>query len=114
MKYKTLETSFSDTMQAPVGKFELSIFDETVGMPIDNAVITIRNALTNEVVNILRSDSSGQTPQIELATPPLEFSTNVRNDKKPYAEYNIDITSRDFVDLQIKDVQIFPSTRDAR
>jgi peptidoglycan hydrolase-like protein with peptidoglycan-binding domain len=59
------------------------------------------------IIEKLQTDSSGQTPEIELDSPPREYSMNT-DMPKPYAEYDLNIEMEGFAAKAVKGVQVFP------
>lgn len=55
----------------------------------------------------VRTDSSGQTPTLELKTPPLEYSMEPV-EEQPYAEYTIQVQAEGFENTEIAGTQVLP------
>jgi len=93
----------------PNGRLQIGAFATDVGRPADGAVIRITpRGIENQVLEELATDSSGQTPTIELAAPPLEFS--MTGGYKPYSEYDIQVMMDGYEPQMIEGVQVFPDT----
>ena len=54
----------------------------------------------------LQTDSSGQTEEIELAAPPIEYSLNQESDRQPYSEYTLNIEAEGFEPISISGTEI--------
>lgn len=54
----------------------------------------------------LQTDSSGQTEEIELAAPPIEYSLNQESDRQPYSEYTLNIEAEGFEPVSISGTEI--------
>ena len=93
----------------PNGRLQIGVFAVNIGMPVSNAVVRIMpRGASDQLLEELITDSSGQTPAIELEAPPLEFS--MTGEYKPYSEYDIQIMM-DGYELQIiEGVQLLPNT----
>lgn len=89
-----------------VGKLLVSVTSFKDNRPINGA--TVRVAETGEPDRILeevRTDAQGQTQQLELPAPPLEYSMEPGADK-PYSEYTIFIEAPDFETVEISGAEI--------
>ena len=70
----------------------------------------VRISYTGEsgrTVEEVRTDSSGQTPILELKTPPLEYSMEPV-EEQPYAEYTIQVQAEGFENTEIAGTQVLP------
>ena len=78
----------------------------TNGIPIGGAQIRLTyTGGPQELVEETTTDSSGNTENITLRTPPLEYSMTPNN-SQPYAEYTIDITAEGYRPLTISGIEI--------
>ena len=91
------------------GRLRVNVSSIDTEFPIENAVVRIVNSQTSEVIEELRTDSSGQTEEIELPAPPLEYSMEP-SQTRPYSDYNILAFAPDFEPLGIDGVQILADT----
>ena len=91
------------------GRLRVSVSSYDTELPIENAIIRIVDSQSTEVVEELRTDSSGQTEEIELPAPPLEYSMEP-SQSRPYSDYNVLAFSPNFEPLGIDGVQILPET----
>lgn len=74
---------------------------------MENAAVTVSYTGDPEnALNVLTTDSSGQTPVIELAAPPLELSLNPDADRQPYSEYNISVTADGYEPVYVSGSEI--------
>lgn len=88
------------------GFLQVNIVNIENNFPIQNATVTIRNQLSpDRVLEQVTSNSSGQTAQVELATPPLELTLHP-GEVKPYAEYQLDISAPGFKPAQIEGTEL--------
>lgn len=88
------------------GFLQINAVSENNQIPIRNAKIQIANTGNpNQTLEEVETDANGQTPNIELAAPPLEFSLSP-SDNQPYSEYNLKISANDYLDTIITGVQI--------
>ena len=82
------------------------------GIPIQNAQVTITKKEDNVIVfqEILITDQDGNTPNIEVETPPKELSLDENNTVEPYATYDMSIISPGYILINIRNIQIFADT----
>lgn len=92
------------------GLLQVNVCANSKGMPIDNAKVTITDRDSIHIIDELYTNSSGQTPIIELSAPPLEYSLDYSSNK-PYREYNVFVESDGFEKMSIYGVQIFSSSK---
>ena len=91
------------------GILQVSVSTEKFVIPTDNALVRITDPLDGSVIEEVKTDSSGQTPAVELPAPPLEYSVN-GGDERPYALYNVTVSAADTEVLHIDGVQILPTS----
>ncbi len=87
------------------------MYDENEGRPINNATVSI--SLPGEEENVIEqlvTDSSGNTEQIDLSAPDIEYSLEPETEVRPYSEYNITVNVEGFEPTRIEGVQILPET----
>ena len=96
-------------MNANVGRLKVNVFAKSVGMPINNAKVTITDRDSLKTIEEFRTDSSGNTPTVELSAPPVEYSLEYSN-QKPYSEYNVFIDADGFDRTVFYGVQIFSTS----
>ncbi len=95
--------------QTDEGKLQVVVQSAGRNMPIQDA--TIRISYTgdpDQVIEELKTDSSGQTPTIELPTPPLEYSLTP-GANQPYSEYTIQIIAPGYEQADITGTEILPT-----
>ncbi len=89
------------------GSLKVTVVASTGFFPITNATIQIASSgEPDTVIEEITTDSSGNTPDISLEAPPLEYSMSP-SENQPYSEYNIKVTSPDYDDELITNIQIF-------
>jgi len=80
--------------------------------PISDARVAVFgiNAGGEQVqIEELITDNSGQTPEIQLAAPPLDYSMTPGS-PMPYAQYNVTVRAEGYETMAIKDVQVLPKS----
>lgn len=76
--------------------------------PIGSARVQIANSGTpDNILAELTTDSSGNTQDIELNAPSIEYSMTP-SDNQPYSEYNVKVLADGYTEEIITNVQIFP------
>ncbi|GKX67761.1 peptidoglycan-binding protein [Inconstantimicrobium mannanitabidum] len=96
------------------GRLKLQTFKEKTFIPIDNTKITVSNttadgSTTGEKTYALTTNSAGLTNDIELDTPPIEYSQNP-SDQKPYSLCNITVEREGFSPIKINGCQVYPNS----
>ena len=70
-----------------MGRLKVSITNEITSYPITTAKVSISYpGVPDSIFEELETDSSGQTEEIELPAPPIEYSLDIDNNNMPYAE----------------------------
>lgn len=91
------------------GKLQVRVINETTGLPIKNAMVTIyRMGNPYVFIDELSTDKAGLTPIIELEAPSLEFSMKPSKNL-PYSEYAIRILHKGLRTVEIYGVQVYPT-----
>ena len=59
------------------------------------------------MIEEVQTDSLGQTPVLELPTPPLEYSLEPQPNQ-PYSEYNLNIRAEGYEPVEISGTELLP------
>lgn len=95
-------------MQENSGSLQIQVTDTSIGMPIPNAKVIIKDESNNTIEELI-TDNSGQTPIINLPAPNINFSLEENNNStRPYSIYNLQASSQDYNLKNIIGVQILP------
>lgn len=95
-------------MQKNSGSLQIQVTDTSIGMPIPNAKVIIKDESNNTIEELI-TDNSGQTPIINLPAPNINFSLEENNNStRPYSVYNLQASSPDYNLKNIIGVQILP------
>lgn len=90
------------------GYLQVNVVNMVNNFPIRNAKISISYSGTPEnTLDELTTNSSGQSEDIELAAPPLEYSLQPGSNQ-PYADYTLRITAPGFKPTVIEGTEILP------
>ena len=94
--------------QTDQGKLQVTVLTEDETRPVENAMVRISyTGVPDSVLEEVRTDSSGQTPILDLKTPPLEYSMEP-SEQQPYAEYTVQIQAEGFEQEEIAGTEVLP------
>ena len=97
--------------QTDQGELKVSVFTEDGTRPVENALVRISyTGESGQTVEEVRTDPSGQTPILDLKTPPLEYSMEPV-EEQPYAEYTIQVEAEGFENMEIAGTQVLPGVQ---
>ena len=89
------------------GSIKISVVSTMGLIPVVNASVTISyTGDPNSPLMELTTDSSGQTPTVELPAPPVELSLEPENIEQPYSEYNIEVTAEGYDPILVSGSEI--------
>lgn len=89
------------------GSLKISVVTNTGYTPIPNAKIQISNTGEPDIILMeLTTDSSGNTTNVDLQAPPLEYSM-APSDNQPYSEYNVKALANGYDESIVTNIQIF-------
>ena len=92
------------------GTLQITVHSKTDNRPVENALVRISyTGDPNSIIEEVRTDSSGNTPVLQLKTPPLEYSLNASEEAQPYAEYSMQIKAEDFHLEEIAGTEVLPA-----
>lgn len=74
--------------------------------PVPDATVTIRPSGSEQVIEVLRTDESGNTLAAELPTPDIAYSLEPQEEVKPYSTYDITVESAEMETVRIMGTQI--------
>lgn len=91
------------------GRLQINITSEITARPVPDASIQISyTGVPDSTIEEVRTDSSGKTDTLELATPPLEYSLNPSIESQPYSEYTLDVTAPGYEPVSIAGTELLP------
>lgn len=89
------------------GSLKISVVSSMGQFPVAGATVVISyTGDPDSPIQTLTTDSSGQTPVIELPAPPTELSLNPDSEQQPYSEYNIFVTAPDYEPVLVSGSEI--------
>ena len=90
------------------GQLQVTVLDSASNRPVENATVRISyTGVPDNVIEEVRTDSSGKTPMLELAAPPLEYSMKPV-EQQPYAEYTVRISAEGFTPKEVAGTEVLP------
>ena len=93
------------------GKLKISLISEENSFPVPDASIQISyTGVPEDTLEEVTTNSSGSTDEIELPSPPEEYSLDPAIEEQPYSEYTLTIKAPDFEPLTIAGVEILANT----
>ncbi|NLL77301.1 MAG: peptidoglycan-binding protein [Clostridiales bacterium] len=90
------------------GGLKISVTSTLGPVPVQDATVSISyTGMADSIIETLDTDESGQTEEIELPAPPLEYSLEPESNR-PYSEYNIQVNAPGYEPILISGTQILP------
>ena len=74
--------------------------------PVQGARVTIRSSGSDQILEEVTTDESGNSPLIELEAPDVAYSLEPQREVRPYSTYDITVESSEFQTVRIVGVQI--------
>lgn len=94
------------------GKLQINVTSSVTGFPVGDAGVSISyTGVPENTLEVLRTDSSGQTETVELDAPPEEWSLDPQNERQPYSEYTLDISAPGFETVSISGAEILANVK---
>lgn len=91
------------------GGLKVTVMTADGTRPVENALVRISyTGESGQTIEEARTDSSGQTPVLEVKTPPLEYSMEP-SEQQPYAEYTVQVEAEGFGNSEVAGTQVLPS-----
>lgn len=104
---KNVSAAAVDT--ASQGFLQVNVVNIENNFPIKNATVSISYAgEPGSAVEKTSTNNSGQTEQLSLPAPPLDYSLQP-GDERPYSEYNLEISAPGFKTAYISGTEILPT-----
>lgn len=94
---------------ADTGQLKIQVVSRVNNRPIYNARISITyTGGPGTVLKTLMTDESGNTEEITLDTPPLQYSLEL-SENQPYSEYSFQVDAEGFEPLLIAGAELLPT-----
>ena len=91
------------------GYIMINVRTASNALPVDRAIVTIRDEEQN-IISILFTDESGQTPKVKVLAPSSKYSEKPSPEEKPYSSYNIDADKEGYISVRNTNVPVYPNT----
>ncbi len=89
------------------GSIQISVVSSIGLIPVENASVSISyTGDPDSPLLVLTTDSSGQTPTVELPAPPPELSLQPENTEQPYSEFNITVEAEGYEPVLVSGSEI--------
>ena len=90
------------------GQLQVTVQDGVNNRPVENARVRISyTGIPDNIIEEVRTDSSGKTPLLDLAAPPLEYSMKPV-EQQPYSEYTVQISADGFEPKEVAGTEVLP------
>ena len=90
-----------------IGRLQISLTSSITAYPIADASISISyTGVPESTLEQLTTNSSGQTETIDLPAPPVEYSTDPKNEIQPYSEYTFQVAAEGYEPVTIAGAEI--------
>lgn len=92
-----------------LGRLQVNCVTETGFRPIPGA--TVRIAYTGDpesAIEELTTDDLGRTEEIDLPTPPLEYSLDQSIEEQPYSEYTVNVSAPGYESVEVSGTELLP------
>lgn len=92
------------------GRLKVSVTSSLGLIPVTDARVKIAyKGMPDSTIEILNTDMSGQTEEISLPAPPLEYSLEPGSEQ-PYSEYNIEVDAPGYEPVTISGTEVLPNS----
>lgn len=89
------------------GSVRITVTSSVGQIPVENATVSVSYTGDPDApLLVLTTDSSGQTPVVELPAPAVELSLSPESETQPYSEYNIEVTAEGYEPVLISGSEI--------
>lgn len=90
------------------GKLQINVTSTLGFFPVENAKVTVTlSGEPDTIIEELDTDISGQTVEVELPAPPLDYSLEP-GEPQPYADYDVTVTAPGYEAVLVEGVQVLP------
>ena len=90
------------------GKLQINVTSTLGFFPVENARVQVTlSGEPDNVIEELSTNISGQTVEVELPAPPLDYSLEP-GEEQPYADYDVSVTAPGYETVLVEGVQVLP------
>jgi peptidoglycan hydrolase-like protein with peptidoglycan-binding domain len=91
-----------------LGRLQVNTRTEAGFIPVEDCQVTISyTGVEGPPLEVLTTDSSGQTPTIEVPAPPVDYSLEP-SAEQPYSEYTCTVEAPGYQPVVVNGTQVFP------
>lgn len=92
-----------------VGRLRMNVIGRSEGTPIPDARISLSySGNPTETIEELKTDQSGNTEEVAVATPPLEYSMEP-SERQPFSQFTINVTAEGYRPFNISGIEVLPT-----
>lgn len=92
------------------GRLKISVTSSSGLIPVTDATVKISyKGMPDSIIETLNTDISGQTEEISLPSPPLEYSMEP-GAEQPYSEYNIEVNAPGYEPVMVSGTEVLPDS----
>ena len=92
-----------------VGRLRMNVIGRSEGTPIPDARISLSySGNPTETIEELKTDQSGNTEEVAVATPPLEYSMEP-SERQPFSQFTINVTAEGYRPINISGIEVLPT-----
>lgn len=92
-----------------IGRLRMSVIGSSEGTPIPGARISLSySGNPTETLEELTTDESGNTEEVAVATPPLEYSMEP-SERQPFSQFTINVTAEGYRPINISGIEVLPT-----
>lgn len=89
-----------------IGTLQVQARTELGFNPVPGARVTIRSSGSDQILEEVTTDESGNSPLVELEAPDVSYSLEPQEEVRPYSTYDVTIESPEMETMRIAGVQI--------
>ncbi len=105
-----LKAAQTDVSLTARGLLQINVVSNQNNFPVTDAVVSISSkASPNDIIQQVSVNSSGQTEQVSLPAPPLDYSFDP-DAPTPYSEYVVSVEAPGFRPLTVSGTEVLPDS----
>lgn len=92
-------------MNKDKGRLIVNVYVDNIAQPVENAKVKVLGENTNLE---LFTNSSGQTEEVELSAPNIEYSLTEQSEVRPYSVYTVIVSKEGLTTTEYDEVEVYP------